>query len=76
MAKIRGRLERPTFKELILWKWPYQRTSMWGVREYSCPCGVGHCQGVHGCCGCCSNPSFVSMLKREDKKRDNSKRKN
>lgn len=28
--------------------------------EYTCPCGVGHGNHVHGCCGksCCSRPDY------------------
>lgn len=39
------------------WDWPYQRHS--DGPEYSCPHGVGHSAGVHGCDGCCSSvPNF------------------
>ena len=50
--------------ELKNWKWPYLRMSG-DNKEYACPCGVGHsANGVHGCCGCCSDTSFKMMLQR------------
>lgn len=52
--------------ELSKWHWPYLRTSFGGDKEYNCPHGVGHSNGVHGCEGCCSHESFEKRIK-EDK---------
>jgi len=43
------------------WPWPFQRMS--DGPEYSCPHGVGHSSGVHGCDGCCTDPNFPRETK-------------
>lgn len=39
------------------WHWSFQRVNFGGTKEYACRHGVGH-GGIHGCDGCCSDPSF------------------
>lgn len=38
--------------------------------EYTCPCGVGHGNHVHGCCGegCCSREDYPLRAEREELK--------
>jgi len=40
-------------------------------KELYCEHGVGHGYHIHGCCGCCSDPSFgklyQSALRKSDK---------
>lgn len=39
--------------------------------EYSCPCGVGHGNHVHGCCGkhCCTRDDFPLRRRPNDDER-------
>jgi hypothetical protein len=39
-------------------------------QELYCEHGVGHGFHVHGCDGCCADPSFAKEFKRWQKKRD------
>jgi hypothetical protein len=48
--------KRKKTKEDKPWHWPFQRMS--DGPEYSCPHGVGHSKGVHGCDHCCADPNF------------------
>jgi hypothetical protein len=45
-------------EKLKKWKWPYLRVSFAGNKEYCCPHGVGHGEGIHGCDGCCKGIDF------------------
>lgn len=47
------------------WHWPKGRVNHGGSQEYLCQHGVGH-GGVHGCDGCCSDPSFPKSTKKGD----------
>lgn len=50
----------------------FERAPYWngpGYRgEYSCPCGVGHGNHVHGCCGkaCCTRDDFPLRRRPHD----------
>ena len=48
-------------KELENWIWTYQREGFGGW-EWTCPHGVGHGLGVHGCEGCCGHSSFRDQV--------------
>ncbi len=48
------------------WHWPFQRIS--DGPEYSCPHGIGHSYGIHGCDGCCASKSFPKEPKCQTKK--------
>ena len=39
-------------------------------QELYCEHGVGHGYHVHGCCGCCGDPSFAKEFKKWQKKMD------
>jgi hypothetical protein len=39
-------------------------------QELYCEHGVGHGYHVHGCCGCCGDPSFAEEFKKWQKKMD------
>lgn len=36
--------------------------------EYLCEHGIGHEMGVHGCDGCCADPSFEKLYKKKSEK--------
>jgi hypothetical protein len=44
------------------WSWAYRNSDIKGIIvEYTCPHGIGHDKGVHGCDGCCE----VIFIKNE-----------
>ena len=53
-------------KKTIKWK-RYKKYEALGMGvmgfsyEYLCEHGIGHDMGVHGCDGCCSDPSFKKL---------------
>ena len=61
--------------------WPTHFRDDRGIMERICKCGVGHPDpddlafrlkkgsndtGIHGCCGCCTSPSDINYVHRDD----------
>lgn len=55
-AEKKGLIKKKKVKQGKPWHWPFQRMS--DGPEYSCPHGVGHSKGMHGCDGCCRDKNF------------------